>query len=155
MYPVNQVILGNNTDPLFSPAQDLDAQIQMMDAYRNRLQQLKSVQATKHLIWDDIDAEINPLSNAQKERLFNNLAYAENYQKLQQIVQNELLNLVKEKIEKTPEGKELLERQLKLAKELKVKIVEDTNREMELFKRFKEYSNLHPEVTYDEFLKTL
>lgn len=155
MYPVNQVILGNNTDPLFSPVQDLDAQIQMMDAYRNRLQQLKSVQATKHLIWDDIDAEINPLSNAQKERLFNNLAYAENYQKLQQIVQNELLNLVKEKIEKTPEGKELLERQLKLAKELKVKIVEDTNREMELFKRFKEYSNLHPEVTYDEFLKTL
>ena len=155
MYPVNQVILGNSGDSMFNAMQDIDTQLQMMEAYKSKLQQLKANQTSKRLIWDDIDAELNPLSDAQRFKLYNDSNYAETSQRLQQLVQAELLNLVKEKVERSPEGKELLERQLKLAKELKIKIVEDTNREMELFKRFKEYSSSHPEVTYDEFLKTM
>jgi len=155
MYPVNQVILGNSGDSMFNAMQDIDTQLQMMEAYKSKLQQLKANQTSKRLIWDDIDAELNPLSDAQRFKLYNDSNYAETSQRLQQLVQAELLNLVKEKVERSPEGKELLEKQLKLAKELKIKIVEDTNREMELFKRFKEYSSSHPEVTYDEFLKTM
>ena len=155
MYPVNQVILSNSGDSMFNAMQDIDTQLQMMEAYKSKLQQLKANQTSKRLIWDDIDAELNPLSDAQRFKLYNDSNYAETSQRLQQLVQAELLNLVKEKVERSPEGKELLEKQLKLAKELKIKIVEDTNREMELFKRFKEYSSSHPEVTYDEFLKTM
>lgn len=154
MYPINQVILGG--DSMFSNMEDIDMQIQRMEAYRNRLQQLKSMQAQSQpakLIWDDIDALISPMSEEQKSRLLQDSEYVENYTRVQNIVQNELLNLVKCKIESTPEGKELLQNQLKIVKRLKNKIIDDTNREMEMFKKFREFSKVHPGVTYEEFIK--
>lgn len=65
----------------------------------------------------------------------------------------EILNSVKSKIENTSEGKELLQRQLKIVKRLKGKVIDDTNREMEMFKMFRDYSKNNPGITYDEFLK--
>ena len=55
--------------------------------------------------------------------------------------------------ESTERGKELLSKQLKIVRKLKTKIINDTNREMELFNRFREYSKQHPEVTYEDFIK--
>jgi LytS/YehU family sensor histidine kinase len=154
MYPVNQVILGG-ADPLSNPLQDIDTQMQLMETYKNRLQQLKASQNQSiKLIWNDIDNEINSMTEEQKSRLFNNEEYIEIYNQIQSKVQFELLNLVKAKIEGTPEGKELLQRQLSILRKLKIKIVEETNREMELFRKFKEFSVSHPNVTYDEFLKS-
>jgi DNA-binding PadR family transcriptional regulator len=69
------------------------------------------------------------------------------------MVQAEILNLVKARIENTDRGRELLEKQLKLIRKLKTKIINDTNMEMELFKKFKEYSKNNPTVTYEEFIK--
>lgn len=69
------------------------------------------------------------------------------------MVNAEILNLVKRRIESTPEGKELLSQQLKTVKRLKSKIIDETNREMEMFRKFKEFSKQHPEITYDEFIK--
>ena len=77
------------------------------------------------------------------------------YTKLQLLVQAELLDMVKGKIENTKEGKELLEAQLDLVKKLKVKIIEETNRELTLFTQFKEFSKSNPNVTYEEFLNNL
>lgn len=57
------------------------------------------------------------------------------------------------RIENTPEGKELLSHQLKVVKRLKNKIIDETNREMEMFRKFREFSKQHPEVTYEEFIK--
>ena len=156
MYPVNQVILGG--DSMFnSNLDDLDVQIQRMEAYRQKLKQLKESQQQqpiqKSLIWDQIDAEITPMSSEQKNRLLNNADYVDTYNELQSIVQVELLNLVKAKIENTEKGKELLSKKLKIVKKLKTKIIEDTDREMELFKKFKEYSKKHPDTSYDEFIK--
>ena len=152
MYPVNQVILGG--DSMFNNLDDLDLQIQRMEAYKKKLQQLKTSQnviATP--IWDNIDKEVSSMPEDQKTKLFDNAEYSDLYIKLQAITQAELLNLVKSKIESSPEGKELLQNQLCLIKKLKTKIAEETSREMELFNKFKEYSKSHPEVTYDEFIK--
>ena len=156
MYPVNQVILGGES--MFNSIDDIDTQIQKMEAYRQKLKQLKDsqqipVQSQKAYIWEQIDAEINPMSTEQRNRLLQDLGYMEIYNELQTMVQSELLNLVKTKIESTERGKELLTRQLKTVKKLKTKIIEDTNREMEMFKKFKEYSKLHPNTSYDEFIK--
>lgn len=151
MYPVNQVILGG--DSMFNNLEDIDLQIQKMEAYRQRLKQLKDTNINNKLIWDEIDAEITPLSNEQKNRLSSNEEYITIYNEIQKIVQTELLNLVKSKIESSPIGKELLTKQLTLVRKLKNKIIQDTDMEMELFKKFKEYSKSHPEVTYDQFLK--
>jgi len=155
MYPVNQVILGG--DSMMTSIEDLDTQIQKMEAYRRRLQEMKGVQQQQQqpvkLIWDEVDAELLPMSNDQKDRLFDDEEYVQTYTRIQSLVQAEILNLVKGRIEGTPEGKELLQNQLKIVRRLKSKIIDDTNREMEIFKRFKEYSKAHPGVTYEEFIK--
>ena len=155
MYPVNQVILGGES--MFNNLDDIDMQIQRMEAYRQRLKQLKESQPQptqqKQLVWDEIDAEITPMSNEQKSRLLQDADYVDTYNELQSIVQSELLNLVKSRIESTERGKELLSKQLKIVKRLKTKIIDDTNREMELFKKFKEYSKAHPNTSYEEFIK--
>ena len=150
MYPVNQVILGG--DSMFNSMDDIDMQIQKMEAYRTKLQQMKS-QGRQKLIWDEVDAEISPMTEEQRNKLFKDEDYVYTYNKLQSMVQAEILNLVKGKIENSPEGKELLEKQLKTIKKLKSKIIEETNREMELFKEFKECSKSNPSMTYEEFIK--
>ena len=157
MYPVNQVILGGES--MFNNLDDIDMQIQRMEAYRQRLKQLKESQQQpqavqqRQLVWDEIDAEIAPMSNEQKSRLLQDADYVDTYNELQSIVQSELINLVKGRIESTERGKELLSKQLKIVKRLKTKIIDDTNREMELFKKFKEYSKEHPNASYEEFIK--
>lgn len=152
MYPVNQVILGG--DPM-STLNDFEAQMQFLELQKQKLQQLKQQTQTvpQKFLWDDIDAEIKPLNEEQRERLMGDKDYLANYNAIQILVQGELINLIKGKIESTPEGKELLQNQLKLTKKLKTTIIEDTQREMQAFKRFKEYSKSHPEVTYEEFIK--
>ena len=150
MYPVNQVILGGES--MFNNIDDIDTQIQKMEAYRQKLKQLKDT--PKSLIWDKIDAEISPLSSEQKNRLLQNKEYLDTYNEIQSLVQLEILNLVKGKIENTERGRELLNRQLNIVRSIKGKIIEETNREMELFNKFKEYSKIHPNTSYDEFLKS-
>lgn len=152
MYPVNQVFLGS--DPMMNSLDDLDMQIQKMEAYRQRLKQLKNQpQIQQRLIWDEIDAEITPLTDEQRALLMKNEEYYDNHNKLQSMVQAELINLVKGRIEATEEGRKILESQLKLVKKLKGSIIDSTNREMEMFRRFKETSKQNPNMTYDEFIQ--
>lgn len=151
-YPINQVFLGS--DPMMGGSlDDLDAQIRKIEVYRNKLRQMQSQQQPQKLIWDEIDAEIIPMTEEQKARLLQDPEYAEVYTDLQSIVQSEILNLVKSKIESTERGKDLLSKQLKIVRKLKNKIISETNREMELFNRFREYSKQHPDVTYEDFIK--
>ena len=155
--PLNQFILGG--DSMFSNnLDDIDTQIQRMELYRQRLKQIKESQQIQNsqpqrLIWDEIDSEITPMSSEQKNRLLQDQDYTSIYTELQSMVQSELLNLVKAKIEGSERGKDLLQKQLKIVRKLKTKIIEDTDREIEMFKRFKEYSKEHPNTSYDEFIK--
>ncbi len=174
MIPVNQFILGGS-NPLLYPSEkmtnSIDEQIAFLqsqkqainEAYRrnaipnanNGVTQNQQVtqQPTTQGIWDAIDAEIAPLTQEQQNMLLSNQDYVNNYNALQSMVQAEVLNLVRGKIEASEDGKHLLEEQLKLVKLLKSKIVEVTNKEMELFKAFKEASKTNPNLTYEEFLK--
>ena len=164
MIPINQVILGGG-DPLLGNSMvgnSLDEQLQLIEKYKQNLeaakqlrQQAQSVQqpVPQRMIWDEIDAEINPMTDEQKTRMLQDEDYVDTYTKIQDMVQAEILNLVKGRIEATPEGKELLQRQLKIVKKLKSKIIQETNREMEMFRKFREFSKTHPEVTYEEFIK--
>lgn len=152
MYPVNQVFLGNS-DPLLSQ-NDINNQIQLLKQYEAQLA-LMQKKGTLHtdLIWDDIDREVSSLTDLQKSKFLEDKEYVEISNALQNMVQIELLNLVKAKIENTEEGRDLLQRQLRLVKKLKTKIIEDTNNEMAIFKKFQEFSKDNPNLTYDEFVK--
>jgi hypothetical protein len=145
-YPTNQFIL--NGDSMFNPM-NMDTYLNNAEAYLQRMR----MQNSHKLIWDDIDAEINPMTDEQKNRLLMDEEYASVYNDLQNLVQLELLNLVKARIESTDRGKDLLSKQLRIIKNIKGKIINDTNREMELFMKFKEYSRQNPNITYEEFIK--
>lgn len=166
MFPVNQVILGGN-DPLLGSSasnMNIDDQLRLLERQKQLLEEAQQKQlyhsqqpinTPKKLIWDEIDNEIAPLTNEQKSMLFQDPEYADIYNKIQSLVQVEIINLVKSRIENTTEGKELLDSQLKIVRKLKGKIIDTTNKEMEMFKKFREYSKQHPEVTYDEFIKSV
>lgn len=93
------------------------------------------------------------MTDEQKNMLFQDEDYVDTYNKLQSLVQAEILSLVKGRIEGTQEGKDLLTHQLKIVKKLKGKIIDTTNKEMEMFRRFREFSKSNPNVTYEEFIK--
>lgn len=166
MIPINQVILGGG-DPLLGNSMvgnSLDEQLQLIEKYKQNLEAAKQlrqqvqpaqqpISQPQRMIWDEIDAEISPMSDEQKTRMLQDEDYVDTYTKIQDMVQAEILSLVKGRIEATPEGKELLQRQLKIVKKLKEKIIQETNREMEMFRKFRELSKTHPEVTYEEFIK--
>jgi hypothetical protein len=161
MIPINQVILGGG-DPLLGTSvvgNNLDEQLQLLERYKQNLEAAKQIKQqtasapVQKLIWDEIDSEIVPMTEEQKNMLFQDEDYVETYTRIQGMVQAELLNLVKGRIESTQEGKDLLQSQLKIVKKLKGKIIQETNREMEMFRKFREFSKQHPEVTYEEFIK--
>lgn len=166
MIPINQVILGGG-DPLLGNSMvgnSLDEQLQLIEKYKQNLEAAKQLRQQvqpaqqpipqpQRMVWDEIDAEISPMSDEQKTRMLQDEDYVDTYTKIQDMVQAEILSLVKGRIEATPEGKELLQRQLKIVKKLKSKIIQETNREMEMFRKFREFSKTHPEVTYEEFIK--
>lgn len=162
--PTN-IFLG---DPLLS-SPSLDNQLAAMRETMQRLEAMKAQmpqipqqsapqppqqQPRQRLLWDEIDSEVSPLTDEQKARLFQNEDYAGNYNILQNMVQSHLLDLVKGRIEQTQDGKEILTAQLKIVRKLKSKVVEDTNREMDMFRRFREFSKTNPEVTYEQFIKS-
>lgn len=160
---LNQVFMQGN-DPLLNPVQDLDRQLDILSQQKQMLenmrqQQLQRTNPTQAIpnqgtpIWDNIDSEVSPMTDEQKSMLMQNADYIDLYNRLQGLVQAELLSLVKARIEGSPEGKELLNSQLSLVKKLKKDIVEYTNREMEMFNRFREFSKNNPNVTYEEFIK--
>lgn len=163
MVPINQVILGG--DPLLGNSMvgnSLDEQITLLERYKQNLeaakqmkQQMQPTQPVQQkLVWDEIDAEISPMTEEQKSMLFQNEEYMDIYNRLQTLVQEEILTLVKPRIESTQEGKELLNNQLKIIKKLKGKIIQETNKEMEMFRKFREFSKTNPDVTYEEFIKS-
>ena len=161
MLPVNQFILSGS-DPLFNSGnlneqiQYLEEQKRIIDARQKQIQQVLPTQQQPQVsVWDLIDSEIEPLTTEQRNMLANNEEYVNNYNSLQAMVQTEVLNLVRAKIEGSPEGKALLDSQLKLVKNLKTSIIEMSQREMQLFNAFKEASAKNPSLTYDEFIKTM
>lgn len=161
MYPVNQVFLGG--DPLLGSktvGSDIEEQLRMLESRKQALESMKqlntqAIQQPKAVLWDEIDFEMSSLNDTQKEKLYTNPEYVELYNTLQIMVQNELLELVKYKIEASTKGNNLLEDQLKLLKKLKAKIIEKDSKDIELFRRFQDASKANPELTYEQFKQTM
>lgn len=106
-------------------------------------------------VWEEIDKEIASLTNDQKQILAQDQTYAGIEQELQFLIQQELINSVKGKVANSARGKELLDMQLKNIKDKKAKIVEEANKEAELFKKFQIATQANPNLTYAEFIKNV
>lgn len=129
MIPVTQFILGNS-DPLLYPSEKMtnstDEQIAFLQSQKQAINEAyrrnaipnanngttQNQQVPTQGIWDAIDAEIAPLTQEQQNMLLSNQDYVNNYNALQSMVQAEVLNLVKGKIEASEDGKHLLEEKI-------------------------------------------
>jgi len=107
-------------------------------------------------LWTKIDVEVANIDKYTSEALSTDENYKTINTQLQSIVQQELLFLVRDKVEQREDGKQLLEKQLQIIKQIKSNVSDKRNKDIDLFNRFKEYSRIHPETTYEQFLtKTL
>ena len=168
-FPQYQVNLGY--DPLLagvnSPVDyvaQLDNQIQQLNIAKNQIQsQLNNTTQTnrqqiaeqKINLWDEIDKEVGSLNNDQKAILAEDEVYNNLSAELQMMVQEELVNSVRDKIANSPRGKELLQKQLNNIRTKKDIIVEKANKELEIFKKFQIAAQANPKLTYVEFCKTI
>lgn len=158
MIPVSQINIGG--DPLLATSNgfNIEEQLRQLEMRKQALESMKQLNPQAmpiSIIWNEIDAEVKVLTPEQLQKLFENEEYVRAYTRIQELVNAEILNLVKPRIESTPEGKQLLQEQLNLVRKMKPKIVEDTNRDMELFRRFREFSKTNPDVTYEDFIKQM
>lgn len=137
-----------NNDPLLDGFQQQRSQL--IEEYRRKVE----MQGSRTPLWDKIDNEIAPLTDEQKRVVFEDEDYKAIQVELGQMVQEQILRIVKPQIEGTEKGKELLSKVYDIAVLAKKKAISETNKEMELFKRWQSYSVAHPEATYAEFIKS-
>lgn len=139
MTPQYQFNLGQ-ADPLLSIAQNnpegyisvIEQELQKLNNVKQQLIQAK--QPTQQNInnainiWDSINNEIASMANDQKELLAKDETYISIERELQLIIQEELINSVKDKVAASPRGKELLEKQLNNIKVKKEEIIKEANK---------------------------
>ena len=158
MYPQYQFNL-NGGDPLLShnpntfPSyqESLDYEIERLNTLKQQLPRREN----KVSLWAEIEKEGSSLTNDQKLLLVKDSNYLKIEEQIQMLVQQEIFNLVKDKVNNSEQGQKLLKQQLEYIKEKKDSIVEQSNRELELFKKFQIAVQANPNLTYPEFIKTI
>lgn len=142
-------------DPLLGNHASLEQLERQNEMYAQKLQELKNVsvhpaqQRSMTPIWDEIDKIVSSLNEQEKAALENNREYYENSVAIQEMVNAEILLLVKGRIESSPEGKAILEQQLSFVKRTSKAAKEETARRDALFR---EYVTEHSDMTWQEFM---
>lgn len=169
MIPKYDINYGQ-TDPLLNDNYNPTSYINSIDEQINRLNALKTQfartqpiaqqyqpqqQNKQNDIWNQIDVEVNSLTDEQKTILAKDQTYNSIAQELQFLIQQELVNSVKYKVGDTPRGKELLNEQLNYIRTKKKEIIQKANAEAELFNQFKIATQANPNLTYAEFIKSI
>lgn len=169
MMPQYQFNLGQS-DPLLNIAKSgstdyigtINQEIERLEQFKRQVEQVQQSQnnikqgSNKTVsLWDTIDSEISSLTDDQKQILAADSTYVNIDRELQILIQQELVNSVKGIIEQSPRGKELLESQLRNLRDKKSSIVAESNKEMELFKKFQVAVQANPNLTYAEFIKNV
>lgn len=146
-------ILNYNPNNFNTYRENLEQELQRLEAIRqiptNPYNQVKTN------LWDEIEKEVSSLTNDQKVLLIKDESYGKIEEQLQILIQQELFNLVKDKINNSEQGRKILQQQLDTIKSRKSAIIEESNREMELFKKFQIAVQANPNLTYPEFIKNV
>lgn len=148
-------ILAGNNYSVPDYFKGLDDEINRLNELKQRITQRQNAPQSHYSIWDEIDKEVSALTDEQKSILGKDETYVSIDRELQMMIQQELINSVRDKVENSPRGKELLETQLKNIRDKKKHIVEESNKEMELFKKFQVAVQINPNITYSEFVKNI
>lgn len=146
-------ILNYNPNTLNTYQENLEQELQRLQAIRQM--PTNPYNQVKTNLWDEIEKEVSSLTNDQKVLLIKDESYGKIEEQLQMLVQQELFNLVKDKINTSEQGRKILQQQLDNIKSRKSAIIEESNREIELFKKFQIAVQANPNLTYPEFIKNV
>ena len=138
-----------NNDPLLGNYQQ--ERSQLIEEYRRKIDYPQG----RTPIWDKIDAEVSALTDSQKQLLMGDEDYKAAQEELAIKIQEQILQLVKPRIEATEDGQKVLQKVYDAAIVAKKKVVAESNREMEMFKQWQAYSAAHPESTYQQFIDAI
>ena len=133
----------------------IDSQIEQLVKLKKQYQSLTNEDNNEKVsdsLWDKINNELADVEPYILKEITSNSDYQKYNVELNGLVQQELLMLVRDKVESKENGKELLKKQLETIKHIKTFATKEQQEEMLLFSKFKEYSKLHPNTTYEEFL---
>ena len=133
---------------------EIEDRMRKLQVMKEQYSQIKQHTATNSL-WTEIDREISSLTEEQRNILFNSEDYIAIDNGLKNLIQQALINSVKGVVESSEVGKKLLEKQLNFIKNSKDRIVAQSNKEIEVFKKFQIAAKANPQLTYKEFIETI
>lgn len=133
----------------------INQQVAQLNAIKEKLSGGVSPVEGGMKLWEQIDKEIDSLTDEQKVLLSKDEDYIRYDTALQKLVQNALVDSVKNKVANSKEGKAILEKQLLNIKDKKSAIIKESNKEIELFKRFQTAVQINPNLTYNEFINSI
>lgn len=149
-------ILSNPFPQMVDYSKEIDERVQYLQAMKERMSNtVQPANNPNNSLWSAIDSEIGSLNDEQRNILFSDAKYIQIDNQLKQLIQEALINSVKNVIEQSPNGKELLTQQLNYIKSSKNAIVAESNRKLELFEKFQIAAKANPNLTYKEFCESI
>lgn len=153
------------TDPLLGVSSDYSSQFKDIEQQQMLLEQRKKALAelaeraqaedgkavSQTPIWDEVDTITANMTDAEFAELESSDEYKASSEELMRFVGALQLKAIRPVVEKSPEGRKLLEHHLATIKVLKSTASKKVEEELSTFKEYREkYSN----ITYEEYLKT-
>lgn len=157
-----------NKDPLLGQGLDISGQLQeletaqrVIEQKRQALAQMIQQQPTTGApqgsapsatpVWDEIDAITGNMSAAEFATMAENADYQKSLQALNEYVAAVQLQMLRPHIEKTEQGKRLLEQHLTNVKFLRKAAADNVDKQMA---DFADYTQNYSHLSWDEYLKT-
>lgn len=149
-------ILSNPFPQMADYSKEIDERVQYLQAMKERMSNtVQPANNPNNSLWSAIDSEIGSLNDEQRNILFSDAKYIQIDNQLKQLIQEALINSVKNVIEQSPNGKELLTQQLNYVKSSKNAIIAESNKKLELFEKFQIAAKANPNLTYKEFCESI
>lgn len=134
---------------------EIDERVRQLQLMKDKYNSTIKNTVNNESLWTKIDTEIRSLNNDQRNILFNSEDYIIIDNQLKALIQEALINSVKNVVENSEIGNKLLNQQLNLIRTNKDKIIAESNKEIETFKKFQIAAQANPNLTYKEFCETI
>ena len=161
---------NRGADPLLGSGPDYSAHLAELEQAQKAIEQqkqsiLKLAQNTQNPepaptsptptsptpIWDQIDTLTDNMTAAEFQAMQDDPSYQKSLGELMEYVGAIQLQLIRPRIEASPEGKKLLEQHLTTVKFLRKAALDDVNKKMA---DFEDYTKNYSHMSWEEYLKT-
>lgn len=156
---------NRGTDPLLGSGPDYSAHLAELEQAQQAIEQqrqslLKLAQTTQNPeatptsptpIWDQIDTLTDNMTAAEFQAMQDDPSYQKSLGELMEYVAAVQLQLIRPRIEASPEGKKLLEQHLTTVKFLRKAAADNVDKRLA---DFEDYTKNYSHMSWEEYLKT-